>query len=162
MNLDNNSKPKSIKEFSLVLMIISILMIFANTGAFIMTMFLKIDMSPSDDYVFANIGDKLFSWFTGHLNILYASLIIIGILLFVSSINLKKYRMWSNKLLTFISVFVLINVWIFFISMIMSIAGQNGINIFLVIPILISMITSVPLIIMIRFLNKNEIKSHFS
>ena len=116
MNLDNNSKPKSIKEFSLVLMIISILMIFANTGAFIMTMFLKIDMSPSDDYVFANIGDKLFSWFTGHLNILYASLIIIGILLFVSSINLKKYRMWSNKLLTFISVFVLINVWIFFFN----------------------------------------------
>ena len=96
MNLDNNSKPKSIKEFSLVLMIIPILMIFANTGAFIMTMFLKIDMSPSDDYVFANIGDKLFSWFTG--------------------INLKKYRMWSNKLLTFISVFVLINVWIFFFN----------------------------------------------
>ena len=162
MDIKNESELRSIKEFALILMIISILMIIGNSSAFIVSLFLKLDMSPSDDYVYKNIGDQLFGWMTGHFNLLFPSLVIIGILFLISSINIRKHKKWSIVLVSTVAVIILINIWIFFVSMVLSIIGQNGMNIFIIIPILISSVISIPLIILIRFLNKKEIKSHFS
>lgn len=161
MKAIQNEDGKSIKNFSMVLTIVSALMIFSNMGAFAVTSFLPFDMSPSEGYEYKNFGDQVFAWITGHFNMLLAGLALFGLFLLVLSIFLKRLKLWASISISIMAILFLTALWVFFTSMIMSNIGQNGFTIFILFPIVIAVIASSPALFILYYLNSTRIRILF-
>ena len=161
MKAIQNEDGKSIKNFSMVLTIVSALMIFGNLGAFAVTSFLPFDMSPGESYEYKNFGDQVFAWITGHFNMLFAGLALFGLFLLVLSVFLKRLKLWASISISIMAILFLSALWVFFTSMILSIIGQNGFTIFILIPIVIAVIGSSPALFILHYLNSKRIRILF-
>ncbi len=162
MKAIQNEDGKSIKNFSMVLTIVSALMIFSNMGAFAVTSFLPFDMSPSEGYEYKNFGDQVFAWITGHFNMLFAELALFGLISSVLSIFLKRLKLCRQVFpISIMAILFLTALWVFFTSMIMSNIGQNGFTIFILFPIVIAVIASSPALFILYYLNSTRIRILF-
>ncbi len=145
-------KPKAVKNVGLTIAILSGLVIFSNAmGALMFTLLGFNDyetIETSDltalDYFFNNISNFLLI------------LVVIGVLFFIGGIQLMKYKLWAKRYLVVLSL-ILISLLTLLLSSAVYSAITNSEIVFGAILILIIWIGfSVPLLLLIRFLNKSR------
>ena len=97
-------------------------------------------------------------------NYIYMCLIMvtIGALYLIGGLNIRKYKLWSNKLVTYLSIILIVIIWTLMIAMSSMTAGQNEMEIFSVGAILTALFWSTPIGLLIWFLNRQKIKKHFA
>ncbi len=153
-------KPKSIRTIGLIVSIFSGFIIFSNgMGALAFTLIgLGENQSGQNEKSEFNLTEFLFE------NYLYGCLMMvtIGVLYLIGGLNIRKHKMWANKLVTYLSALLIAIIWTLMIAMSSITAGQNEMDIFSVGAILTALFWSTPIGLLIWFLNKQEIKKHFA
>lgn len=151
-------KPKSIRTVGLTIAILSGLVIFSNGMSTLMFTLLGFNnyenIEAKDltniDYIFNNIQYFLLL------------LVVLGILFLIGGVQLIKYKNWAKNLLLVVSIVLIGLLTILLILGIFSAFADNEV-VFALIPIvLIWLVFSIPILFLIRFLNKKEIQSHFN
>jgi len=89
-------------------------------------------------------------------------MVCLGILYLIGGVNIRKYRLWANKLVTFLSGIFIVIMWSLMIIFAFSLLHNNGMNVFLLFPVVTAAIWSAPFVTCIWYLNKHDIKSCFS
>jgi uncharacterized membrane protein len=153
-------KPKSVRTVGLIVSIFSGFIIFSNgMGALVFTIigFGENPNSQNEKSEF-NLIVFLFENYVAMCLVM----LIIGVFYLVGGLNIRKYKLWANKLVTYLSLLIIVMIWTLMIAMYSLIAGQNEMTVFAIGTILSALFWSTPIGLLIWFLNRQEIKNHFS
>lgn len=152
-------KPKSVKTIGLIVSIFSGFIIFSNgMGALVFTLIgLGGNQNGKNEKSEFNLIEFLFD------NYIYMCLVMvtIGVLYLIGGLNIRKYKLWANKLVTYLSLLLIVLIWTLMIAMSTMTAGQNEMEIFSVGAIITALLWSTPIGLLIWFLNRQKIKKHF-
>jgi len=156
----NEQKPQSVKTIGLIVAIISGFITFSNgMGALAFTLIgLGSEQSQPIESSEFNLLEFLFENYIAMCLIM----VLIGILYFIGGLNIRKYKLWANRLVTYISLLLILLMWALMIAMSIMTSGQQGMEIFSVGAIITAIIWSTPLGLLIWFLNRAKIKKHFA
>lgn len=148
-------KPKSIQTVGLIVVIISSFTIVANSGGFLVASLFPLK--------FKSVGQNvnLLAIIFAHYRQMCLMMITIGVLYLVSGLYLRKFKLWANRLMTIVSVILILVIWSSMIAVYLAVLKIHEIRLFGLFAIFSAVIWSVPIILLIRFLNKNRIKSFF-
>lgn len=91
-----------------------------------------------------------------------ASMVFFGIVFLLGGIFMRQYKLWANRLLTIFSVFFIIKLWFFILYGGMAIAQDTKLGFAVVPAVLLAIFCSAPSVLLIWFLNKRNIRQHFS
>ena len=145
------TKPKSIYNIAIIIIVISLLIIINNVGSLLISVIFKKELSEI----------KSSSFMVNHHLEVCSTLITIGIILLIGGIFFKKYKLWANRLVMIISFVFVIMVWAFFISLVDTLNKENAPIFLSAFCIVFAIILTIPLGIFIRFLNLKRIKQYF-
>lgn len=152
-------KPKLVRTIGLIISIFAGFIIFSNgMGALAFTLIgLGENQSGQNEKSELNLIEFLFE------NYIYMCLIMvaIGVFYLIGGLNIRKYKIWANKLVTSLSVALIAIIWTLVIAMSTMTAGQNEMEIFSIGAILTALFWSTPIGLLIWFLNRQKIKKHF-
>lgn len=97
-------------------------------------------------------------------NYVYMCLVMVsnGILYLVGGLNIRKYKLWANKLVTYLSLLLIAIIWTFMIAISSKTAGHSEMEIFRAGAIITALFWSTPIGLLIWFLNRQKIKKHFA
>ncbi len=90
------------------------------------------------------------------------AMLAIGVLYLVGGLNIRKFKLWANKLITYLSLLIIAIIWILMIAMASMTAGHSEMGIFSMAAILTALFWSTPIGLLIWFLNIRKIKKHFA
>ncbi len=141
------NKEKSIKNLGNAIAAISGVIIFSNGGGMIMMNLLNADSTPVDP-IFANF------------NLIGISALSLALGFLISGIFISKYKNWARKMGQIISVLFIIGIWTLmtFMSLTIPILKEK----FSIFPYIVALFWSSPLLFLIYYLNKENIKKHFA
>ncbi len=152
-------KPKSVKTIGLIVSIFSGLIIFSNgMGALAFTLNgLGENQNGKNEKSEFNLIEFLFD------NYIYMCLLMvtIGLLYLIGGLNIRKYKLWANKLVTCLSLLLIVLIWTLSIAMATMVAEHNERELFSIGAIIPALLWSIPIGVLIYFLNTKEIKKHF-
>jgi|SRR5690554_1187835 len=153
-------KPKSVKTIGLIVSIFSGFIIFSNgMGALAFTLIgLGENQNGKNEKSEFNLIEFLLD------NYIYMCLVMvtIGVLYLIGGLNIRKYKLWANKLVTYLSLLLIVLIWTLMIAMSTMTAEQNEMEIFSVGAIITALLWSTPIGLLIYFLNRQKIKKHFA
>ncbi len=157
-------KPSSIRTTGIGLMIFSIFIIISNTGgAFAFTMMMS-DLSENNTLESGPSGIDSIDFIFQNYITLCLTMVTIGISYFIGAFYLIRFKLWANILISIVSVFLALVMWslpIMFI-LIASTIDVEGVIMFGIVGILSAATWSAPIIMLIWYLNKKDIKRHFN
>ncbi|MCP9764122.1 hypothetical protein [Lacihabitans soyangensis] len=152
-------KPKSIRTIGLIVSIFSGFIIFSNgMGALAFSIIdFGDELSGQNEFLDFNPIGFLFA------NYIYMCLIMvtIGVLYLIGGLSVQKYKLWANKLVTYISAILLILIWTFMVVMLRMTAEHESMKLFNIGIIISAVFWSTPIGLLIWFLNQGNIKKHF-
>ena len=152
-------KPKSIKTFGLIVAIFSGFIIFSNgMGALAWT---AIGMGEEMEIQSTENSDPISFLFSHYIEMCLVMLII-GIAFLISGLFVRKYKLWASRMVSILSFIIMLIIWGLMISMSISTGQQEGMEVFSYGAIINALFWSTPLGLLIRFLNKKEVKKHFA
>ena len=149
-------KPKSIQTIGILAMIFSCFIILGNSMGFLAATLLGFDSANIDD------NTNLMSIMFNHYRQLSFMMVVIGLLYLVSGMYVRKYKLWANKLMTILSAIVILIIWGIMIAISMTVFKINEIKLFAFVPILVAIVFSIPVALLIRFLNERKTKYCFN
>lgn len=153
-------KPKSIRTIGLIVSIFSGFIIFSNGMGALASLLIGLgeNQSGQNEKSEFNLIEFLFE------NYIYMCLIMVtlGALYLIGGLNIRKYKLWANKLVTYLSLLIIAIIWTLMIAMSSMTARQNEMEIFSVGAILTALFCSTPIGLLIWFLNRQKIKKHFA
>ncbi|WP_276978430.1 hypothetical protein [Flavobacterium filum] len=153
-------KPKSIRTIGLIVSIFSGFIIFSNgMGALAYTI---IGLGENQNRQIEKSEFNLIKFLFENYISMCLIMVTIGVMFLVGGLNIRKYKMWANKLLTYLSIFLIAIIWTLMIAMSSMTAGQNDMEIFSFAAIFTALFCSTPIGLLIWFLNKQKIKKHFA
>lgn len=88
-------------------------------------------------------------------------MVALGFLYLVGALNIRKYRRWASKLVSAISLFLIIFIWTTMLALFSSVEGTFELKVFRLAAIASAVLWSTPLGLLIWFLNRDKIKKHF-
>lgn len=146
----DTQKPKAIKNVGLTIAVLSGLVIFSNGMGVLMFTLLGFN-----DYETIETSDlTAIDYFFNNISYFLLILVIMGGLFFIGGIQLMKYKLWAKRYLVVLS-FILITLFTLLLSTSVYSAIRDSEMVFAAIPIAFIWIGfSVPLLLLIRFLNK--------
>ena len=148
----SDERPASIRSLGLVVILLSAAMIFSNTmGALSYGM---LDIGSSD----ALSADAIWS---NYLE-MCASMVVTGMLYLVSGIFIRKYRLWANRLATIVTSLLIVGVWVLMALMSWRMGQEGMVSGLQFFPYVVAIAVSIPLGLLVRFLNRKHILAHFS
>ena len=148
-------KPKSVKTIGLVIIFFSFFIMLSNLGGmFAWSSMENVTFSTDEDFRYINFI------FNNYVKIC-AIMLAIGSLFMISGIYFRKYELWAWKLLFAISIILIIAIWLIMLLLATYVSQVSGLWFFVVGCIINAIIWSTPLILLIRYLRKNEIRKHF-
>lgn len=152
-------KPKTVKTIGLFIIIFSVFIIFSNVMGAIVFSFFKLGeySNLKNDRSDFNLIEFLFNNYVS----MCITMVLIGLILFISGIYIKKFKLWANHLLTYLSIILIIIIWSLMIAFFVMFSKQNESNLFKVSSIISAVLWSTPFILLIWYLNKPNIKKHF-
>ena len=155
-------KPYTIKVIGIFIMVFSIFVIGINAIGLITLQDLLINEIIDPTSIDRDNSQlKELTYFINHYQYIIASVLVLGTLFFVGGLNLIKYKLWANYLVSAISIVFLIGVWVMIYFM-ASVVGINEGSLFYKISLLPTTIFwSLPFILLIYFLNKRNVKNQF-
>ena len=158
-----NNKPKSVRTISILIIIFSSIIMFTNTmGA------ISFILVGSGDDITINgptgelTNDDPMSFFFDYYIEFCSGMILIALGYLIGGIFIQKFRLWANKLLTTSALLSLVMIWGLMIVMAVSIGQSSTDGTLSLIPIIIGILWSTPVVLLIWFLNRKKIKQHFS
>jgi hypothetical protein len=149
-----NQKPKSVKAVGLLITIFSCFIIFSNFSGMLAGKMFE-EMIYSDDF---NAIDFILKNYTK----MCALMIIVGLSFMVGGIYLRKFKLWAKKLLIVLSIMLILIIWSFMILLATNFWSPSFYRIYSLLFIVNAIIWSTPIVLLIRFLNKSQIKEHFA
>jgi hypothetical protein len=151
-------KPKSIKTSGLLVAIFSGFVIFSNgMGALsfsAMGMGEELDTQPAEN-------PHLLSFLFSHYIEMCLIMVMVGITSLIGGIFIRKYKMWANQMVSVISVILILVIWSLMTSFFLIARQQGGMEFISFGALFGGLFWSVPIGILIWFLNKKKIKNHF-
>lgn len=158
----NEQKPTSVKIVGIIISIISGFLILSNLmGALFYLIFNFNEGTNCQTIENQNIGESIISYLLGHFIVIYLICIITGIILLIGGLNMIRFKQWTNKLIKFTSGILILLIWIIMLSISQMNGSQENADLFVIIPILIAFVLSVPFGLLIWFLSRKKIKKHF-
>jgi len=152
-------KPKSIKTIGLLVAIFSGFIIFSNgMGALAWS---AIGMGDGFDAEDSDITDPISFLLSNYLE-LCLTMMFIGVAYLIGGIYIRKYKMWANNLVSGLSVLLFLIIWVLMIAMSFKVGLEDGMAIFSIGAIFTAAFWSTPILLLIRFLNREKIKKHFA
>lgn len=161
LNTHNNNKmeeqkPKSVRTIGLIVSIFSGFIIFSNGMGALAFSLMGFGDNQSEQKETSEFH------FLGFLfeNYIYLCLtmVAIGVLYLIGGLSIRKYKLWANKLVTYISVILIVLIWTLMIAMT---SEQQDLKIFTAVAIMTAVFWSTPIGFLIWFLNKESIKKQF-
>lgn len=149
----NNQKPKSFKAIGIILLSISVVMIFCIAIGLV-TIFMISKTEPN-----ANEAFHKFPLFV-YRGIIAFIIFITTLFYIYGSVHLIKYKNWARIMIQIVSLISIIEIW--GLMMLVNDVIPNKVGLFSVYSITISIIFTLPLIILIWFLNLTKNKIHFA
>ncbi|RYZ91758.1 MAG: hypothetical protein EOO68_23615 [Moraxellaceae bacterium] len=146
------TKPKSIENIGLAIIVLSGIIIVSNLGGAIASKIVGFggEKTAETNFVF------------DHYLEMCLTMVSIGLASLFAGIYLRKYKLWASKLISLTCCVMIVMFWIISLSSISTIIKENGPMIILIFCVVFGVIVSIPLIILIRFLNLKRIKQHLS
>jgi len=152
-------KPKSIKKIGLLVAIFSGFIIFSNgMGALAWSV-----LGMGDDLI--NVETETtdpISYLFAHYVEMCLIMLSIGIAYLVGGIFIRKYKLWANKMISALSILIILIIWGLMIAMFISVGQEDGMEIFSYGAIFNAIFWSTPIGFLIWFLNKKKIIKHFA
>jgi len=144
-------KPKSIKAIGLIVSILGGVMMGSNfmggIAGIIIDYFDRKEIGPEYESPFRFIIP------------LAIVLVLVGFCFLIGGNHLRKYKLWAKRLLTISAGVAFVSLWTIPILMLLN---SNGLDIFNVPMSITGVIFSVPMLLLILFLQKKKIKKHFA
>jgi hypothetical protein len=151
-------KPKSIKTTGLLISVISTMFIFSNTmGAFA---FMFIGFGGKNSIQNKDSEFKFIDFLFYNIYYLFLVIIILGGLFLIGGLNIRKYKLWANRLVSILSMFSILIIWSLMLSL-STVVYKEGISYSLVV-LFFSFILSIPFVYLFWFLNRKINKMHFN
>jgi len=100
-------------------------------------------------------------WIFEHYLPVCLSMVIIGIIYLLGGIFIRKQKLWANRLVSLISGILFLVVWGLSIFMFSAMIGQAELHTFRIGTIVTALFWSIPLVLLIWYLNKKSILKHF-
>ncbi|UBM60765.1 hypothetical protein LAG90_08970 [Marinilongibacter aquaticus] len=152
-------RPKSIKTIGTVVAVFSGFIIFSNgMGALFWTIFGMGDELSSPD----TMNTEPFSFLLTHYVEMCTMMLCLGIAYLIGGIFISKYKLWANRMVSGISVLLILVIWGIMVMISMLCSQQEGLEIFVFGALFNALLWSTPLGLLIWFLNRPKIKKHFS
>ena len=152
-------KPKTVKTIGLFIIIFSVFIIFSNVMGAIVFSFFKLGeyRNIKNEISDFNLIEFLFKNYVS----MCITMVLIGLIFFFCGFYLRKYILWANKLLTYLSIILTIIIWSLMIAFFVMFSKQNENVLFILSSIISAILWSTPFILLIWYLNKPNIKKHF-
>ncbi len=151
-------KSKAIKNIGNAITALSAMIIFGNgMGIFSFTIlgFGNIDNGQ------ATGNTSALGWIFEHYLSVCLSMIFIGVIYLLGGVFVAKYKLWANRLVTFVSGLLFVIIWSLMIFMFIAMSGQVELQTFRIGSIATALFWSTPLVILIWYLNKKNTLKHF-
>lgn len=148
-------KPKMIRIIGWLVIIIAGIIIFSNImGAliFLISGFGGDFLNDTEEDHFHFIG-----YLFDHYLYMCVIMVIIGLFYLIGGLNIQKYKLWANKLVTYMSIGLLLLLWFLMYEM-TSITQIHAFNIG---AFTSTVVWSMPIIIIIGYLNTKSVKRNF-
>ena len=89
-------------------------------------------------------------------------MVVVGILLLIGGLFLRRYKRWANYLVTGFSALLLLALWGAIIAVVFALQPREELAFFRAGVPLVGVVLSIPLAWLIWFLNKRDVKGQFS
>lgn len=157
-----DQKPNSVKNVGLGLAVFSGLIIFSNTMGILAFALIGLGDAVNTGEEVTDTGTDPMTFLFDHYAGMCLIMIIIGILYLVGAIYMRRYRLWANRLVSLVSILLFVMIWGLMIAMSITTGRHEGLEIFSIMAIATAVFWSLPIVLLIRFLNKKDIKRHFT
>lgn len=156
-------KPKSVRTLGVVIAVISAVIIFGNIVGIVVFKISSINNAITDLTIGEDASDdiKILFFVIKHYVEMFLIIATLGMCFLIGGINLRKYKLWANRLISILSLILICIIWFLMITIFSIFYSSSGLDVLSYSAIFSAIIWSVPLIILIRFLNNNEIEMHF-
>lgn len=114
--------------------------------------------APQDETSFGLTVDAAFR---NYLT-LCLTMMAIGGICFVGGLFLRKYRRWASRLITAITALLILGLWWMMAGMSHSMRSDLQVQALWFFPFAVAIAFTIPLALVIRFLNRSGIKEHFA
>jgi len=156
------AKPQSVRIVGLVVAIFSGFIIFANAmGALAVVITGTEDAVDPRDPRETGSADLL-AFILDHYAGICVFMVGIGIIYLSGALYIRKYRRWAAKLVSAISVFLIIFVSTTMLALFTAAEGTYALGFFRVVAVGTALIWATVLGLLIWFLNREKIKKHFT
>lgn len=147
----NIPKPTFIRTLGIVIAAFSGLIVFSNLMGLVVKMLMSGIEQPSEPPPF---DDPLFRYFDTIAIIGLA----MGLLLLGGGIYIAKYKNWARLLVIITSIVLILAAWV--LMYFISVSAPEGI--FKYWPFIVALGWSAPIVLLIWYLNKGNVKKHFN
>lgn len=150
-------KPESIRTVGLIIAIFSGFIILSNgIGAVAYSV-----IATREGAAEAPGPDNVLTFILAHYVEICLLMVVLGFVYLYAAINLRKYRHWANKLVSAISLFLIIFIWTTLLGVFSSVEGTDEWRLLQLAAIASAIVWSTPLGLLIWFLSRENIKKHF-
>ena len=153
----NEQKPESIRNIGLIIAIFSGLIILSNAAGAIVYGLMGTDEVTTE----TPASDSPLSFMLAHYVEICVLMVALGFLYLYGALNLRRYYGWASKLVSAISLFLIIFIWTTLMGLFSSVDGTTELKVFRLAAIASAVVWSVPLALLIWYLNRENIKKHF-
>jgi hypothetical protein len=157
-----DQRPKSIRTIGLVVTIFAGFITFSNFMGALMFSIIGMGSSMNDQAGSGNNSTDPIAFLFNHYLTLCIIMVTIGIIYLLGGINIRRYKLWANRLVTYISALLIVLIWGLMITFSIMAAQQEEMGIVITGSILNAIFWSTPIGLLIRFLNKETIIKHFA
>ena len=155
-------KPQSIRSVGLIVAIFSGFIIFINAMGILAFALSGTDQVISDARRSEETNSaELVEFILDHYAEICAFMVGVGIVYLLGAVNIRKYRRWAGKLVSAISVFLIIFISTTMLALFSAAEGSYSLGPFRVAGITTALIWLTVLGLLIWFLNREMIKKHF-
>lgn len=155
-------KPTSVRTVGLVVAIVGALIVFSNASGALMYQMMEgsfeMQSTPQDEPSFGLTVDAAFR---NYLT-LCLTMVAIGAVYFVGGLFLRKYRRWASFLITALTALLILGLWWMMAGTSYSIRSDPQVRSLWFFPFVVATAFTIPLALLIRFLNRTGIKEHFT
>lgn len=154
-------KPKMVQTIGLAIVIISGIIIVSNgisALAFNSLRNVFVGLLEQDQSIHASFFSFMFDYYEK----LDLVMIALGVIYLIGGVFLRKFHLWANRLITVASGLVIVLYWGVMIALSIIVRDRFGGPGWIWGGTILSAISwSIPMGLLIRFLNRNDIKAHF-
>jgi hypothetical protein len=154
-------KPKSIRTIGIFVAVLSGLIIFFNSSGALVYTLTGMNSKIAGTSNGSLTGTDPMEFMFRHYTTLCLITVTVGILLLIGSIYLIKFRIWANRLISIMSIFLILSIWGIMIAFSFAISRKTGSKLLCIFPIFNALLWSTPFGLLIWHLNQEKVKKHF-